>query len=104
MIGNMTKYIVLMAILLGLPTLGGGVQEFNGQGEGGAFYSIEAPDDWSPADGLVIYNHGFDIGPVDPDPGPHEMRLGEGASRDPIGLFAQGLGDGLFPPARPDLR
>ncbi|MDJ0654860.1 MAG: hypothetical protein QNJ40_11925 [Xanthomonadales bacterium] len=43
-------------------------QRFEGQTESGAFYTILAPDTWQPADGLVIYNHGFDIDQVEPDP------------------------------------
>lgn len=43
-------------------------QIFTGQSPGGAFYTIQAPDEWQPADGLVIYNHGFDIDQVQPDP------------------------------------
>ncbi len=32
----------------------------------GAFYRIEAPVDWQPADGLVIFNHGYSFDPVGP--------------------------------------
>ena len=39
-----------------------------GQSPGGAYYRIRVPDDWAPADGLVIYNHGFDLGEPEPNP------------------------------------
>ena len=32
-----------------------------GQTASGAFYRIEVPDGWQAADGLVIWNHGFDM-------------------------------------------
>jgi hypothetical protein len=65
--GMMIRTLILIGLAL-VPVLAWSVQDFNGQTEGGAFYSIAAPDDWVPADGLVIYNHGFDIGSIDPDP------------------------------------
>jgi hypothetical protein len=37
----------------------------SGQTASGAFYRIEVPAGWLPADGLVIWNHGFDLDPVD---------------------------------------
>ena len=43
-------------------------QQFSGQTPGGAFYQIEAPDNWVPADGLLINNHGFQIDQVAPAP------------------------------------
>ncbi len=52
-----------------------------GQTEGGAHYKIMVPDNWSPANGLVIWNHGFDLNPIGPvnDLGPLlDVQLGEG--------------------------
>jgi len=52
-----------------------------GQTPGGAFYRIEVPDGWQPADGLVIWNHGFDLDPPGPNPdlGPLvDLQLAEG--------------------------
>lgn len=40
-----------------------------GQTSSGAFYQIAVPDGWAPADGLVIWNHGFSLAPIVPDPG-----------------------------------
>lgn len=37
-----------------------------GQTASGAFYRFEVPSGWSPADGLVIWNHGFSLDPVGP--------------------------------------
>ncbi len=38
-----------------------------GQAPGGSFYRIAVPDGWTPADGLVIWNHGFSLAPIGPD-------------------------------------
>ncbi|GJM14639.1 MAG: hypothetical protein DHS20C12_30420 [Pseudohongiella sp.] len=35
------------------------VTEYQGQTSGGAYYSIALPAQWQPADGLVIWNHGY---------------------------------------------
>ena len=55
--------------------------EFTGQTSGGAHYRIDVPDGWTPAGGLVIWNHGFSLdppGPVD-DLGPlRDVQLAEG--------------------------
>ena len=52
-----------------------------GQTPGGAFYRIEVPAGWSPSDGLVIWNHGFDLDPIGPvtDLGPLvDVQLAQG--------------------------
>ncbi len=36
----------------------------SGQTASGAFYRIEVPDGWQSADGLVIWNHGFDLAAI----------------------------------------
>lgn len=46
-------------------TADSGLTVLDGQTASGAFYRIEVPNGWLPADGLVIWNHGFDLGPVD---------------------------------------
>lgn len=51
-------------LLLASPTLA--QSEFTGNTSGGAFYRIIVPDGWTPAAGLVIWNHGFDLNPIDP--------------------------------------
>ena len=55
--------------------------EISGQLANGSFYSIAVPDGWTPADGLAVWNHGFDISPPGPDPdlGPlANLQLSEG--------------------------
>lgn len=55
--------------------------ELTGQTSGGAFYKIMVPEGWTPAGGLVIWNHGFSLDPIAPDPdlGPLvDVQLGEG--------------------------
>jgi len=52
-----------------------------GQSPGGAFYRIAVPDGWTPASGLVVWNHGFSLAPIGPDVdlGPlADIQLGEG--------------------------
>ncbi|MEM8995187.1 MAG: hypothetical protein AAGF23_10405 [Acidobacteriota bacterium] len=53
----------------------------NGQTETGAFYTFIVPDGWQPANGLVIWNHGFDLNPIseNPDLGPlRDLHLSQG--------------------------
>lgn len=57
------------------------VAKTSGQAPNGSFYQFAVPDGWTPADGLVIWNHGFDLSPVaaDPDLGPLvDVQLAEG--------------------------
>lgn len=54
---------------------------YEGQTESGAYYRIAVPDGWTPAGGLVIWNHGFDLDL--PEPGPDlgplvDIQLAEG--------------------------
>ena len=70
---------ILTATLLAAPAAAQTVVE--GTTPGGGFYSFAVPDGWEPADGLVIWNHGFDLSP--PGPGPDlgplaEVQLSEG--------------------------
>jgi hypothetical protein len=58
----------LLAILVLLPAAAGAQTQLTGQTPGGAFYNIVVPDGWTPADGLVIWNHGFSLSPIAPDP------------------------------------
>jgi hypothetical protein len=69
------------ALLLLLATSAGAQTELTGNTSGGAFYKIMVPDGWEPADGLVIWNHGFSLDPIGPvtDLGPlAAVQLGEG--------------------------
>ncbi len=43
--------------------------EFTGQTASGAWFVAEVPDGWRAGDRLVLVNHGYDIGPLDDDPG-----------------------------------
>jgi len=55
--------------------------ELTGQTAGGAYYRIMVPDGWTPAGGLVIWNHGFSLDPIAPveDLGPlAALQLSEG--------------------------
>jgi hypothetical protein len=71
----------LFALLLLLATSAGAQTELTGNTSGGAFYTILVPDGWEPADGLVIWNHGFSLDPIGPvsDLGPlAAVQLSEG--------------------------
>ncbi len=70
---------MLVVTLLAVPTFA--QTEVEGETAGGAFYKIAVPDGWTPADGLVIWNHGFDLS--DPAPSPDlgplvDVQLSEG--------------------------
>ncbi len=73
---------VLLAACLGLgPSAAAAVTVVTGETPNGAFYRIEAPDGWQPADGLVIFNHGINGNPPAPvtDLGPlKDLQLLEG--------------------------
>ncbi|MEM7351058.1 MAG: hypothetical protein AAF657_09650 [Acidobacteriota bacterium] len=73
---------VTTALLLAAAVTAASAQTVStGQTPGGAFYRIEVPDGWGPADGLVIWNHGFDLDPIGPvtDLGPlAEVQLAQG--------------------------
>ena len=60
----------LLALLLSVPATAD--TALIGQTAGGAHYRVVIPDGWSPADGLVIWNHGIDLRPVGPV-GPDEL-------------------------------
>lgn len=55
--------------------------QLTGKTDSGAYYNIQVPAGWEAADGLVIWNHGFDLGPIEPEPdlGPlADVQLNEG--------------------------
>ena len=71
---------LLVVCLAPVPALAG-TSDISGQTASGAFYRFVVPDGWQPADGLVIWNHGFDLGAVGPvsDLGPLvDIQLAEG--------------------------
>lgn len=52
-----------------------------GQTANGSFYKFRVPDNWQPADGLVIWNHGLSLSPIseNPDLGPLvDVQLAQG--------------------------
>jgi hypothetical protein len=56
-----------------------GITVLSGMTDGGAYYKIAVPDPWN--GDLVIWNHGFDLTPIGPDPelGPlADLQLAEG--------------------------
>ena len=61
--------VFTLVTLLLLSAAASAQTERNGQTPGGSFYSISVPTGWTPADGLVIWNHGFDLDPPSPNPG-----------------------------------
>ncbi len=76
-------FIAAVAALLIFAGHAGAQTVLTGQTASGAFYRIEVPDGWQAADGLVIWNHGFDLGAVaaltHEDLGPLvDVQLGEG--------------------------
>lgn len=40
----------------------------SGQTASGAYYRYAVPDGWQPGNGLVLWNHGFDLGAIEPEP------------------------------------
>jgi hypothetical protein len=76
------KQITLLAVVLAasVATTSTAVTVIEGSTDGGALIKIAVPDAWN--GGLVIYNHGFDLGAVVPSPpslGPlAELQLFEG--------------------------
>ena len=61
---------LLLSFLL-LLAAGPSVAQFTdtvGQAPNGSYYKFRVPDGWQPANGLVIWNHGFSLSPLDTDP------------------------------------
>lgn len=56
---------VWVALLIAVPARAQTVA--TGQFETGAYYHMQVPPGWTPQDGLVIWNHGFDLNPPKPD-------------------------------------
>ncbi len=54
----------IAALALAVTGHAGAQTVLTGQTAGGAFYRIEVPIGWQSADGLVIWNHGFDLDAV----------------------------------------
>lgn len=78
---NSIRLVVLVASLVLLVSPIAAQTVGTGQTSGGAYYSWIVPDGWTPADGLVIWNHGFSLAPIAPNPdlGPLvDVQLAEG--------------------------
>lgn len=78
---SFSMMLALGLLLMASPTLA--QTEYTGNTSGGAFYRIIVPDGWTPAGGLAIWNHGFDLEPIDPlddeDMGPFlQVQLAQG--------------------------
>lgn len=52
------------------------VTELRGQTASGAYYIAQVPDGWRAGDRLALFNHGYDIEPIDDEPslGPQALR------------------------------
>ncbi len=72
--------IALMLVLLPAAAFGQ-FTDTVGQTESGSYYKFRVPDGWQPANGLVIWNHGFSLSPIStsPDLGPLvDLQVSEG--------------------------
>ncbi len=77
------RNILLIALLLVvLPAAAfGQFTDTVGQTASGSYYQFRVPDGWETSDGLVIWNHGFSLSPLDtePDLGPlADLQVSEG--------------------------
>lgn len=77
------RLLLLALAVVALTPAAWALQDVSGQTSGGAHYRFMVPDDWVPADGLVIWNHGFSLSPISPldggDMGPLvDVQLAEG--------------------------
>jgi len=77
-----SKMLLVLVLLLTVPAIAfGQVTEKTGQTASGAYYKLRVPDGWTPANGLVIWNHGYSFNPVGPvtDLGPlADLQISEG--------------------------
>lgn len=64
---NMAR-LLLLAVLVLAAGPSRAVIEAGGQFPSGAYWRAQAPETWQPGDGLVIWNHGFDLNPLHPAP------------------------------------
>ncbi len=58
-----TLFLLLITVGISAPAVG--ETTLTGRTAGGAYYRIIVPDGWMPTDGLVIWNHGIDLRPID---------------------------------------
>lgn len=63
------QLLICLCLLLLLPAAAfGQPTEKTGQTASGAYYKFRVPADWTPAKGLVIWNHGYSFNPIGPAP------------------------------------
>lgn len=69
------RFPILAIALLAL-SFGVHAAIFRGQTPAGAYFRIETPSNWQAGDGLVIFNHGFNLGTIGTDPslGPDALK------------------------------
>lgn len=68
-----SKVLLALLLLCFLPAVAWGqITETTGQTASGAYYKFQVPMGWTPANGLVIWNHGYSFNPIGPvsDMGP----------------------------------
>jgi hypothetical protein len=64
---RLTQLLICLSLLLLLPAAAfGQPTEKTGQTASGAYYKFRVPADWTPAKGLVIWNHGYSFNPIGP--------------------------------------
>lgn len=63
-----TWLLVGLGLAFSAATLPAQITETIGQASNGSYYRFQVPDGWTPDDGLVIWNHGFSLSPIDPEP------------------------------------
>lgn len=68
LVASLPPALLALALIVLVPATAGAQTQLTGQTSGGAYYNIMVPDGWTPANGLVIWNHGFDLSPIAPEP------------------------------------
>lgn len=61
----MIRALLVLLLLGGVPHAAEAAREVNDRLPSGAYWRAVVPDGWQPADGLVVWNHGFDLNPLD---------------------------------------
>lgn len=68
----MMRALFILVLLAAAPPASA-LEKANGRFDSGAYWHAMVPEGWQPSDGLVIWNHGFDLNPLDPLPGLGEL-------------------------------
>lgn len=64
----MIRALLVLLLIGAAPLAPAATQEASGQFASGAYWRAVAPEGWEPGDGLVVWNHGFDLKPPGPLP------------------------------------